>query len=135
MSIWNPIPDFNHLSYDGQANCAVCGSDKAKTDEFVFRPPTMDHVSGFFDICASCIGQGADDLGWLEPDRATAIAAAADKAHAEAIALADQLAAARDALATVTRENVRLQEAIDDLNSPVEVSFDEVDENDLQALL
>lgn len=124
--IWNQIEDFNHLSWEGRAVCANCGSTKQPDDEFVFRPAFLDEVNGFPDICANCIREAADALGIGETGD---LEVELDHTRQNIADLLEELGAARDALATVTRDNVRLQDVIEDLNAPVEelTAFDDED--------
>lgn len=111
MTIWNRIPDFDHLSWDGAAKCFNCGSTKRPTEEGVFRPQNFDDISGFPDICEGCMTEAAAELGLV----ASQDGALKEIQH-ELSELLEELRGSRDALATLTRENVRLQELIDDLS-------------------
>jgi len=105
-TIWQVISDFDHLT-SGNATCTVCGSIKADTYTAVFRPPQIiDEFTGFADICQSCMEQGANELGWIDPVVAKALIGK-QAVDAESIRLLEEkLKSSREALATVTRENV-----------------------------
>ncbi len=114
MSVWQRIEDFNHLSLNGIPKCFNCGGIKRKSEEFVYRPQAMDDFSGFPDLCEGCIVEAAALIGMIESDVAV-------QAHNEQKALdlvvselLDESAEQRAALSAVTRENVRLQDVIDD---------------------
>jgi len=128
--IWQTISDFDYLSYEGRAVCSICGSTCRK-GQMVFRPPQPDDVSGFWDICENCIREAADHLGLGEvgPLEKTA------EDLRDVVATAHQeLIGAHDALATITRENVRLQDVIEDLNLPLEESFPMVTQEDFDSV-
>lgn len=127
--IWQVIPDFDHLTAYGKAVCPVCGST-SKTGDPVFRPQAPDDIDGYHDICADCIRQAADFLGWKSPDSYVSMREIASKEHEANIEFGAELVAAREALATVVRDNVRLQDVIDDLNSPVFETLDDVLEDE-----
>ena len=127
MSIWMKVEDFNFQSWDGQSICAVCGSPKKKHHIHVFRPPHPDDVSGFFDICEDCMRQAADELGLGETTGLTRSVEVALKDLAKAQEEKVQL---QEALATVTRMNVTLQDEIDELNAPMEVPFEDEDDDE-----
>lgn len=116
MSIWMRPPDFDHLSYGGTAKCAVCGSTKRSTETAIFRPPNHDEFDGFFDICEGCIREAAQELGLAETAGAQRVIRKLEK---EVSDLSVDLSGARDAQQTLSRENVRLQDVIEDLNAPV----------------
>lgn len=123
--IWQVIPDFDHLTAYGKAVCSICGST-SKPGDPVFRPPVPDDVDGYHDICADCIRQAAHFLGFADPAAFDNLENAFN-ATREAYALqTEELASSREALATVVRDNVRLQDVIDDLNSPVFETIDDV---------
>lgn len=125
--IWQTIPDYDHLSYKAQYKCSVCGSGMRKADTVIFRPPTFDDIDGFPDVCESCIREAAQFLGIAETAGAEHANATLTK---EVARISEELSASRDALATVTRENVRLQEVIEDLNAPIEEAYGLMDEDD-----
>ena len=121
MSIWQSPPnvtDFNFQSWNGQAQCAVCGGPAR--NERIFRPPHADDYEGFFDICSNCIREAADELGLAETH---IIEHQTEELQSTLGNLLEELRGSRDALATVTRENVRLQDVIDTMNEPVETRF------------
>ena len=122
--IFQTIPDFNFQSHQGRAVCAVCGTI-SKPGQIVFRPPHADDFDGFFDICENCIREAADHLG-LQEVAPLQEAQAADTAAI--VKLHEELSSAREALATVTRENVRLQDTLEELAQPIEVSYEELAE-------
>ena len=121
MSVWLRPPDFDHLSWEGRAVCSNCGSTKRRTEEAIFRPQTLDYFSGHPDLCEGCIGEAAEMIG-LVADKSGALR----EVQQEVSSLLEELRMSRDALATVTRENVRLQEVIDDLNEPFMEDLDAV---------
>lgn len=122
--IWQVIPDYDHLTAYGQYVCSVSGSPSPKGDP-VFRPPHPDDVDGFHDVGADAIRQAADYLGWISPDRYAVLEETANRLHDEAVALAKELAEAREVQATLVRENVRLQDIIEELNNPI---FEDIDD-------
>lgn len=109
---WLHLDDFDYGSWDGKAACAVCGSIKRQSETRIFRPPVTDDVSGSFDICEGCIREGASQLGLAETAGADRVIRKLEK---EVQRLSDDLSGMRDALATMTRENVRLQDTLDEL--------------------
>lgn len=131
--LWQVIPDFDHLTAYGQYVCTVSGAPNPKGD-VVFRPPHPDDVDGYHDVGADAIRQAADYLGWIAPEAYEALKEHAEREHEANIALGAELVEARDALATVTRENVRLQEVIEELNQPFELAFDDLSEEELDEL-
>ncbi len=120
MTIWQRPNDFDHLSWDGTAKCFNCGSTKRKTEEAIFRPATFDDMSGFPDLCEGCVVEAAAVLG-LVVDNSVALK---DAQHEFAEVL-EVLRTTREALAAVTRENVRLQEVLDDFTMSVEEPYSE----------
>ena len=128
MSIWLRADDFDELSWEGTYACAVCGSIKRPDEERIFRPPTHDDFSGSFDICEGCIREGAKELGLAETAGAQHVI---NKLTKEVSRISDELSSARDSQASLARENVRLQEVIDDLNAPDELyGLDPEEEDD-----
>ena len=122
--IFQTIPEYDHLSFAGQYKCAVCGSGRRK-DEVIFRPPMPDDFDGFFDICSNCVREAADFLGIRET---ATIEAALDQSEEARVAAVLQAQEAREAMATVVRENVRLQDELEDLNAPQEISYEALQE-------
>lgn len=120
--VWQHLPDFDHLTWESRSVCSNCGSAKRRTESGIFRPNTLDDFSGFPDLCEGCVVEAADMLGLVSADNTGALQAA----QQEVCDLLEELRAARDALATVTRENVRLQEVIDDLSK--DPDFDDLDD-------
>lgn len=123
-SIWMRPNDFDHLSYGGVAKCSVCGSTKRDHEDSVFRPPHPDDFSGFFDICEGCIREAAKTLGLAETAGAERVI---EKLQREVSDLSADLSGARDAQAALARENVRLQDVMDDLNAPFEIPSDDME--------
>lgn len=128
MSIWNRIDDFNHLSWGGGARCFNCGSTKRTTETSVFRPQQMDEIEGYPDLCEGCMTEGAAALGLTDT---LALEEALLKAELGRVAMVLEVQSAHDALATLTRENVRLQDLIEDLNSPMEIPTEFEDDDDV----
>ena len=127
--IWQTADSYDHLSHQGQYKCAVCGSGARAADSVIFRPPAPDDFDGFFDICESCIREAAQHLGIAE----TAGAEHANRSLTKEVAkVSADLSASRDALATVTRENVRLQDVLEELSAPIEEPYGllDTDEDD-----
>lgn len=112
MSIWIKLPDYDHLSYQGQYSCSVCGS--SETPKPIFRPPTFDEFDGFTDVCPNCIRDAAAELGMVEPKALRSAQEVAGLFSAELSDLQEQLQQARDAQASLARENVRLQDLLDE---------------------
>lgn len=112
--IWLTLTDYDHLSYQGRYVCAVCGSGKRDADTVIFRPPHFDDFDGAFDVCESCIREAAQHLGIAETAGFEHVNRKLEK---EVARVSGDLAASRDALATVTRENVRLQDALEEFTA------------------
>lgn len=117
--VWILIPDYDHLSYEGRYSCAVCGA--SETPKPVFRPPVMIDMDGFFDICPDCIGQAAHQLGFVTEAANGVLMDQIDQVtdqYGEALV---DLASSREAQASLARENVRLQDQIEELEQAFEV--------------
>lgn len=123
MSVWLRIPDFNELSWNGRAVCFTCGSTKRDTEEAVFRPQAMDDFSGFPDLCEGCIVEAASQIGMVESDVAVQAQEGNLRMRDALASVGEELTAARSALATVTRENVRLQDDIEEMILAVEEPY------------
>jgi len=128
MAIWQSPPnpdDFNFQSWGGNSACSVCGGPSR--DERVFRPPSADDFEGFFDICTGCMTEAADELGMV---------VIGDVDLSQFVSIADfttaqsELLMSRDAVMTLTRENVRLQDVIAALEEPVDYVTSYVEDGD-----
>ena len=126
--IWTTLTDFDHLSWEGRAVCANCGSTKPKGDEFIYRPTTLDEVNGFPDICGNCIREAAADLGLIESNR---VDYTEFVTRTDFVLVQEEAEHSREAMAHVVRDNVRLQDIIDDMNEIVDTRFpDDYEDND-----
>jgi cell division septum initiation protein DivIVA len=112
-SMWTLLHDFDHLTAFG-AQCVNCGSPKHADHDYVFRLQRMDEVDGFWDLCQNCIEEAAFLLGFTTPKASKAQVREIKALEKEIERLKEAAAGARSALAEVTRENVRLQDEIED---------------------
>lgn len=112
--IWNVLPTFDHLSWGGQYACAVCGSGDRPSVEKIFRPPVVDDFDGSFDVCEHCIREAARELGISET---AGFEHANETLTKQVVKLQEELEQARDAQASLARENVRLQDIIEEHNT------------------
>lgn len=115
-TIWMVIDDFDHLTKDG-ARCTVCGSIKQEHHIGVFRPPTIDDIDGFSDVCQACMEQAANVLGFTEPGLLPALQSRIAELESMLDHSEKQYEGARSAQMSLARENVVLQDIIEDLES------------------
>lgn len=123
--VWIVIPDYDHLTAYGQYRCTVSG-ETCPPGDVVFRPPMPDDIDGYHDVSANAIRQAAEYLGWVAPELYENLREINQHIQLDLARAVEQLQESRDALATVTRENVRLQDEIDALNEPVFADFEDI---------
>ena len=115
-TIWFILPDFDHLTKGG-ARCTVCGGVKQPHHIGVFRPPTIDEIDGFSDICEDCMHQAANVLGYSEPNRRAELEMRIEELESLVQVTEGKYEGARSAQMSLARENVVLQDIIEDLEA------------------
>ncbi len=119
------VDDFDQMTWEGVEQCTVCNTRKLPEHDGVFRHPMEVGTVGSPDICQRCVTEAAESIGWVDAEKSKAQAELLDATLASLAELQEKRLQDLDAIASLTRLNVNLQEQIDDLNAPDE-SFEEM---------
>jgi hypothetical protein len=112
-AVWQIIDDFDHLTAYG-ARCTNCGNIKQDHHVGVFRPQNMDEVDGFHDLCEDCVANAAFALGFTpEEDYLRTVEELATLKEEHEL-LRTKYEGARSAQMTLARENVALQDLLEE---------------------
>ena len=100
-----------------------CGNIKQKHHIGIFRMQTMDEVDGFWDLCQDCVEGAAFHLGFTDPEVVPGLEHQLEEFKAMYFELEGKYEGARSAQMSLARENVLLQDEIEELTAPVEISL------------
>jgi hypothetical protein len=111
--VFTEIPDFTPQNQAG-AKCTFCKQHARDMEDGsrarTFRTPTHIHMEGWIEVCERCIREMAVKIGMISTAQAEELEELRHFAEEHAVAVHDDLAAARATIVTLSAELARTED-------------------------